>query len=57
MRKKLEFQYYYKQNECKAENSQDVDCICWHIEGTGPFKDERHDSEVLLVDWRITPNV
>lgn len=55
-KKKLEFQYYYKQDGCKADSATDKDCICWHDEGTGPYEDERHDAEVPLVDWRIKPS-
>lgn len=57
MSKKLEFQYFYKQDGCKAKNAEDTDCICWHKEGAGPYKDDRHDADIPLVDWRITPNV
>lgn len=53
--KKLKFQYYWKQDGCNASAAGDKDCICWHDEGTGPRKDERHDAEVPLVEWRITP--
>ncbi len=55
MKKKLEFQYYYKQYECQAKDAKANDCICWHEEGTGPYKDERHDADVPLVEWRIKP--
>ena len=55
MKKKLEFQYYYKQNKCQAKDAKDTECICWHDEGTGPYKDYRHDAETPLVDWRIKP--
>lgn len=53
--KKLEFQYYYKQDNCPAQGACDETCICWHEEGTGPCKSERHDAEVPLVEWRIKP--
>ena len=53
MKKALEFQYYYKQTGCKASTAEDSDCICWHNEGTGPYKDERHDSKTPFVSWRI----
>lgn len=57
MRKKLEFQYYYKVIGCQAAEAHNRDCICWHDEGTGPYKDEKHDADVPLVEWRIkTPN-
>jgi hypothetical protein len=55
MKKKLEFQYYYKQDGCKAKTSRDKDCICWHDEGFGPYKDEMHDSVTPMVEWRIKP--
>lgn len=55
MKKKLEFQYYYKQDACKAKHSTDADCVCWFDEGTGPYKTETHDAEVPLVEWRIKP--
>ncbi len=56
MKKKLEFQYYYKRDGCKAKDAEDGDCICWHDEGTGPYKDERHSAEPPLVNWRIKPS-
>ena len=56
MKKKLVFQYYYKRNECKSTDAKDKECTCWREEGTGPYKDERHDAEVPLVDWRIKPS-
>ena len=56
MKKKLEFQYYYKRDGCKAKDAKDGDCICWHDEGTGPYKDERHSAETPLVNWRIKPS-
>lgn len=55
MKKKLQFQYYYKNSECKANTSKDTNCICWHDEGTGLYKDERHDDETPVVEWRIKP--
>lgn len=56
MKKKLEFQYYYRQSECKAQDAKDANCVCWHNEGTGPYKGERHDADTSLVDWRIKPS-
>ena len=53
MRKKLEFEYYYKNNKCKAKSSDDKDCICWHREGTGVMADQKHTDDVPLVAWRI----
>lgn len=32
-------EYYYRQTGCRASNSGAPDCICWHLEGTGPFAD------------------
>ena len=49
------WQYYYHKNECKAEDSTSPDCICWHDEGTGVYKDENHDWERTVVNWRIKP--
>ena len=54
VKKKLEFQYYYRQDGCVADKATNADCICWHDEGTGPYKDE-HDAEIPLVEWRIKP--
>lgn len=53
MKQKLQFQYYYKTNGCRAKTAQDADCTCWHDEGTGPYKDQRHDDKTPLVEWRI----
>ncbi len=30
--------YYSKTNECTANKPDDSDCICWHKEGTDPYK-------------------
>ena len=49
------FEYYYKVDGCPAKQAGDGDCICWHAEGTGPHKNERHNSEVPYVKWRIKP--
>ena len=46
------FEYYYRTNGCKAETAQDDDCVCWHVEGTGPYKDQRHDDVAPIVEWR-----
>lgn len=54
-KKKLEFQYYYKQDWCHAKDAKDVDCKCWHDEGGGPYASERHDVEAPLAEWRIKP--
>lgn len=48
----LIFQYYYKRNECPAENAASADCICWYNEGTGPFKNERHNAVTQKLEWR-----
>lgn len=34
-------QYYFKSNKCKAYSAYDQDCICWHDEGSGPYKDAK----------------
>jgi len=56
MKKKLEFQYYYKQDGCQAKQASDSDCKCWHDEGSGPHSDQRHTDDVPLVEWRIKPS-
>jgi hypothetical protein len=53
MKTKPEYQYYYKQDKCPAKTAEDGDCKCWHDEGTGPYKDERYNSDAPLVRWRI----
>lgn len=55
MKRKVELEYYYRVDGCRAKDSDDPVCICWHKEGDGPCKDERHDSEVPVVSWRIKP--
>ena len=55
MKTKLVFQYFYKVTGCPGRDAGDSRCICWHEEGTGPRKDERHDADVPVVDWRIKP--
>jgi hypothetical protein len=47
-------EYYWHANECRANQPTDRDCICWHPEGTGPYK------EVLFINdnhltWRDAP--
>jgi hypothetical protein len=54
-------QYYYHNNECKADSAESKDCICWHDEGTGPFVNERHDHKNrriynLNLHWRVKPD-
>ncbi len=56
MKKKLVFQYFYKVDGCPGEDADDNLCNCWHEEGTGPYKDERHDADVPVVNWRIKPS-
>ena len=56
MKKKLKFQYYYKQDGCKAKDVYSSECYCWHNEGSGPYKEERHDAEKPRVEWRINPS-
>ncbi len=46
------FEYYYRQTECKAKDARKPDCICWHDEGTGPYKNEKHDDENTVMEWR-----
>ncbi len=41
--KGIKAQYYYKVDGCKTINATDAGCICWHNEGTGPFKGERYN--------------
>lgn len=48
-----EYQYFYKDDQCKATLAMDDDCICWHDEGTGPFKNESRDDPVDIVNWRV----
>ena len=52
-----EYQYYYRVNNCKAENSFCDDCICWHDEETGPFKEELHTEPVTTFAWREKPHL
>jgi hypothetical protein len=47
------WQYYCKDNRCKATHSNDSDCICWHNEGAGPLNATR-GSDVTLT-WRRAP--
>jgi len=53
MREKLRFEYFYKSNECKADTAKDKDCICWNDEGSGIYKDQNHNDEIPMVEWRI----
>ena len=55
MKKKLEFEYYYRTDGCSAKNARSAECVCWHNEGAGPYKDQRHDDDTPLVEWRIKP--
>ena len=56
MREKLKFEYFYKNDKCKADTAKGEDCICWHDEGTGVHKEQNHNDEVPLVEWRIKVN-
>jgi len=56
MKKKVILQYYYRNNDCKAKTSDNKDCICWSDEGSGIFKDDRHDDEEPTKEWRIKPS-
>lgn len=51
----MTYQYYYWTNLCTAQTASDASCICWHDEGTGPHPNERHDSDVPIVEWREKP--
>lgn len=53
----MNYQYYYKVNECNAKTSTDKDCICWHNEGARPFKDEKQTDQVPMVSWRLAPPI
>lgn len=48
---RTKWQYYYKQNHCKATSAQEPDCICWHFEGKGPYPEERY-SRYSTKYWR-----
>lgn len=48
-------QYYYKSNGCKAKNSDDESCTCWHDEGTGLHKAERFSLNHPFLKWREKP--
>ena len=48
-----EYQYYWHDDQCEANYAHEPNCICWHNEGSGPYKKEQHDSDIPLVDWRI----
>lgn len=52
---KSKYQYYYRADRCEAHKSSDINCICWHDEGTGPFKDSLHDEKYGMLAWRIKP--
>lgn len=47
-----EFQYFYRVTNCKAESSDDADCICWHDKGTGPLAGEETNYSLT---WRAKP--
>lgn len=48
------YQYYHKNEDCKADSSDNDDCICWRDEGTGPFPGVPHGYTSL--HWRKRPN-
>jgi len=52
-----EHQYYYKVDSCKARNAFTDDCICWHDEETGPFKEALHDEFDTTFLWREKPPI
>lgn len=54
-KRKLGFEYYYRSDGCKAVDAEAPDCTCWHAEGSGPWPNERHDSETPFLNWRIAP--
>lgn len=45
-------QYFYKDDNCKADKSTDKECICWLDEGTGTFANERSNDPFTIVEWR-----
>lgn len=47
-------QYYYHASGCPADDSDSVDCTCWHDEGTGVCNTSGTDDKLLL--WRDKPN-
>lgn len=49
----MTYQYYYKDNTCKAHSARDSDCICWHDEGTGPMGDVNRINGEVYLSWRI----
>ncbi len=54
----MKYQYYYKNNDCKALHATDAECICWYDEGTGPFPDIRYSSRAwhdIPSFWRVKP--
>lgn len=57
MKKKLEFEYYYKNSGCKARSSTDKECICWYREGTGPMSRQLHTDDFPAVEWRIVERI
>lgn len=48
------WEYYYRVDECNAESAHDPNCICWHPEGSGHFKDAKHDESSPILGWRRT---
>jgi hypothetical protein len=44
--------YYYKVDACKAADAMDRKCICWHQQGTGPFKTAAPDDADTFLAWR-----
>lgn len=55
MKEKVVMQYYYRKNECKADDSKSKDCICWNDEGHGPYNNEAHTDEHTFLEWRVKP--
>lgn len=50
------WQYFYRNDGCKALDSNDRDCLCWHDEGAGPMPEKlRADSPDNATYWRVKP--
>lgn len=51
------YEYYTKVDSCGADDSDDADCICWHIEGTGVYPDAKPTDVFGALGWREAPSV
>ena len=49
-------QYFYRSEKCKAKESGDSDCTCWHEEGSGPFHDSIASDIYTTLEWREAPD-